>query len=145
MELGMRRQRNFLPFIASVVAVATPALGLTVTSGADRPWRNQRHRIDPGLFPTFNTSVFCINRASCSRVAGAAGLSVIDRLLRLTARDPHPPDKRPRLPKKIGRASKLFKPESRRIFLSSVAKKTQHPCCIHVNSIHVAPVLVYLY
>ena len=30
----MRRQRNFLPFIALVAAVATPALGQTVTTGA---------------------------------------------------------------------------------------------------------------
>ena len=30
----MRRQRNFLPFIALVAAVATPALGQTVATGA---------------------------------------------------------------------------------------------------------------
>ena len=29
----MRRQRNFLPFIALAAAVATPALGQTVTTG----------------------------------------------------------------------------------------------------------------
>ena len=30
----MRRQRNFLPFIALAAAVATPALGQTVATGA---------------------------------------------------------------------------------------------------------------
>jgi hypothetical protein len=33
MEVGMHRQRNFLLFIALAAAVATPALGQTVTSG----------------------------------------------------------------------------------------------------------------
>jgi hypothetical protein len=37
MEVGMRRQRNFLPFIVLAAAAVTPALGQTVTSGIGPP------------------------------------------------------------------------------------------------------------
>ena len=46
----MRRQRDFLLFIALAAAIATPALAQTVASGRAGQRRNERRRIDPAVY-----------------------------------------------------------------------------------------------
>ena len=61
----MHRQRNFLLFVTLAAAAATPALAQTVTSGGRTgQQRNERRRIDPGLFPRLESPGLSLVRAA---------------------------------------------------------------------------------